>query len=195
MLYIRSYQRFVVYIQSNCTSNVLEFRDDVIFKYIISTGIFLVKIWIDADACPNVVKDIIISAANKRAIDVIFVANKQLTLPASKHLILIQVDSGPDAADIYIKENAKKFDLVITQDILLAHSLVAADVVAIDPRGRKYTENNIGQVVATRNLMQTLRDSGEITGGPKQFGDKEKRAFAAVFDQELTKLLKNTKIT
>lgn len=153
------------------------------------------KIWIDADACPTAVKDIVISAASKRAIDVIFVANKHLTLPASKHLILIQVESGPDAADMYIKENAKKFDLVITQDILLAHSLVAADVVAIDPRGRKYTEDNIGQVVATRNLMQTLRDSGEIAGGPKQFGDKDKRAFAAAFDQELTKLLKKTKIT
>jgi uncharacterized protein len=153
------------------------------------------KIWIDADACPNVVKDIVISAAIKRAIDVIFVANKYLILPTSKHLILIQVDKGPDAADDYIKENANNFDLVITQDILLAHSLVAANIVTIDPRGRRYTEDNIGQVVANRNLMQTLRDSGDITGGPKQFGDKEKRAFAAVFDQELTKLQKKGKIT
>lgn len=84
---------------------------------------------------------------------------------------------------------------MITQDILLAHCLVANEIVAIDPRGRKYTEDNIGQVVATRNLLQDLRDSGEIAGGPKQFGDKEKRAFAAAFDQELTKLLKITKIT
>jgi uncharacterized protein YaiI (UPF0178 family) len=153
------------------------------------------KIWIDADACPKVVKDIVISAAHKRAIDVIFVANKHLALPVATNLIFVQVDIAPDAADIYIRENAKKFDLVITQDILLAHALVSADIVAIDPRGRKYTEDNIGQVVATRNLMQGLRDSGEITGGPKQFGDKEKRAFAAAFDQELTKLLKKTKAT
>ncbi len=150
------------------------------------------KIWIDADACPNIVKDIVISAAIKRAIDVIFVANKYLTLPLSPHLFLIQVDATPDAADIYIKENARKSDLVITQDILLAHALVTANIVAIDPRGKKYTEDNIGQVVATRNLMQGLRDTGEISGGPKQFGDKEKRAFAAAFDQELTKLLKKS---
>ncbi len=68
--------------------------------------------------------------------------------------------------------------------------LVSEGIVVIDPRGKKYTEENIGQVVATRNLLQGLRDSGEITGGPKQFGDKEKRAFAATFDQELTKLVR-----
>ena len=81
-------------------------------------------------------------------------------------------------------------DLVITQDILLAHMLVTAAISVIDPRGKKYTEDNIGQIVSTRNLMQGLRDEGEITGGSKQFGDRERRAFAAVFDKELTRLLR-----
>jgi len=148
------------------------------------------KIWVDADACPGLVKDIIVNAAIRRAIETVFVANKLISLPSSDYLSFMQVDKGPDAADLYIKDNAKKLDLVVSQDILLAHMLVSGGVVVIDPRGKKYTEDNIGQVVATRNLMQGLRDSGEITGGQKQFGDKEKRAFAAVFDQELTKLLK-----
>jgi uncharacterized protein YaiI (UPF0178 family) len=150
------------------------------------------KIWIDADACPNVVKDIVISAAVKRGLNVIFVANKFLNLPTSPNLSLVKVEATPDAADIYIHENVKEFDLVVTQDILLAQKLVSEGIVTIDPRGRKYTEDNIGPVVATRNLMQGLRDTGEITGGPKQFGDREKRAFAAAFDQELTKLIRKT---
>ncbi len=148
------------------------------------------RIWVDADACPGVVKDIIMTAANRRSVEAIFVANKYLNLPVSSCLSFIQVDTKPDAADFYIKENAKNLDLVVTQDILLAQMLVQEGIVAIDPRGRKYSEDNIGQVVATRNLMQSLRDGGEISGGPKQFGDKEKRAFAATFDQELTKLLR-----
>jgi len=148
------------------------------------------KIWVDADACPGVVKDIIVSAAIRRTTEAVFVANKPLSLPNSPYLSFIQVNKELDAADLYIKEHAKKFDLVITQDILLAHLLVPAGAVVIDPRGKKYTEDNIGEVVSTRNLMQGLRDSGEITGGSKQYGDREKRAFAASFDQELTRLLR-----
>ena len=151
------------------------------------------KIWVDADACPGVVKDIIVNAANRRAVEAVFVANKSLYLPGSPYISFIQVAMGADAADLYIKENAKSLDIVITQDILLAHDLVAAGIVVIDPRGKKYSEDNIGQVVSTRNLMQGLRDTGEITGGPKQFGDREKRAFAATFDQEFTKLLRKHK--
>jgi uncharacterized protein len=151
-------------------------------------------IWIDADACPSIVKDIVISRANKRNIDVIFVANKYLALPISIRLVLIQVDATPDAADIYIRENAKQFDLVITQDVLLAHALTSAGIVTIDPRGKKYTEDNIGYIVANRNLAQSLRDMGEVNSGPKQYGEKEKRAFAATFDKELTRLLKRDKL-
>ncbi len=151
------------------------------------------KIWVDADACPVLVKDIIMAAATKRAVQAVFVANKQLQLPTSPYLAFMQVDIKPDAADLYIKENATKLDLVVTQDILLAHDLVHMGVVVIDPRGKKYSEDNIGQIVSSRNLMQSLRDTGEITGGPKQFGEKEKRVFAAIFDQEFIKLLREHK--
>lgn len=150
----------------------------------------VMKIWVDADACPSAVKDIIIIAASRRAVEAVFVANKYLSLPSSVYISFIQVDKRPDAADLYIKENAKQQDLIVSQDILLAHVLIAQGMSVIDPRGKKYTEDNIGQVLATRNLMQGLRDSGEITGGHKQFGEKEKRAFAASFDQELTRLLR-----
>jgi uncharacterized protein len=151
------------------------------------------KIWVDADACPGVVKDIIVTAAVRRTVVAVFVANKPLLLADSPFLSSMQVNKAPDAADLYIKEHAQKFDLVITQDILLAHILVPAGVVVIDPRGKKYTEDNIAEAVSTRNLMQELRDAGELTGGPKQFGDREKRAFAASFDKELTRLIKSSK--
>lgn len=148
------------------------------------------KIWVDADACPGPVKDIVSLAANRRAVETIFVANKPLLLASSPYLKLTQVEKGLDVADAYIKDHANEQDLVITQDILLAHALVASGVTVIDPRGKKYTDDNIGQMVSTRNLMQVLRDTGEVSGGPKQFGNKEKQAFAAVFDQELSRLLR-----
>ena len=148
------------------------------------------KIWVDADACPGPVKDIICAAAIRRRVETVFVANKPLMLGSSPFLKLIQVEKGPDVADLYITERVDEHDLVITQDILLAHNLVASGVTVVDPRGRKYTEDNIGEIVSTRNLMQVLRDSGEVGGGPKQFGNKEKQAFAAAFDQELSRLLR-----
>jgi uncharacterized protein YaiI (UPF0178 family) len=152
------------------------------------------KIWVDADACPGPVKDIVCAAANRRSVETIFVANKQLLLASSEYLKLVQVKNEPDAADSYIIEHADRHDLVITQDILLARNLVASGVAVIDPRGRKYTEDNIGEIVSTRNLMQSLRDGGEVSGGPKSFGNKEKQAFAAAFDQELSKLLRKRKL-
>ncbi len=148
------------------------------------------KIWIDADACPGAVRDIVVKAASRCSVEAIFVANKQLSLPMSPYLSLVQVESAPDAADNYIKEHAQRLDLVVTQDILLAQILISAGVTVIDPRGKKYSEDNIGERVSVRNLLQDRRDSGEITGGPKPFGVKEKQAFAAAFDQELTKLLR-----
>ncbi len=148
------------------------------------------KIWVDADACPVAVKDIIMAAASRRAVEAIFVANKQLNLPTSKHLSVVKVDLGPDVADKYIVEHSQKFDLVITQDTLLAHQLVPVGIVVIDPHGKKFTEDNIGDRVAMRNLLQESRDRGEITGGPKPFSNKEKQAFASAFDKELTRLLK-----
>jgi len=151
------------------------------------------KIWVDADACPVPVKDVIMTAAIRRKVKTIFVANKQTSLPTSEYLSFVQVALGPDVADDYIKEHTEKFDLIVTQDTLLAHQLVPIGAVVIDPYGRKFTEDNIGERVALRNLLQESRDRGEITGGPKPFGAKEKREFASVFDKELTRLLRIAK--
>ena len=149
-----------------------------------------VRIYVDADACPGVIKDIIIRAANSRKIPTIFVANKVLILPVSEYLRQETVEAGLDKADAFIAENAVASDLVVTQDIPLAHQLVKKGIVAINPRGLIYTEDNIGDRISVRDLLTDLRDSGEITGGPKPFGDKDKRAFASSFDRVLTQLLR-----
>jgi uncharacterized protein YaiI (UPF0178 family) len=148
------------------------------------------KIWVDADACPGAVRDIVIAASHKRKIPASFVANKQLSLPISDLIAFVLVGNAPDAADAYIVEQAQKGDLVITQDIPLAHPLVHKQIVVISPRGLVFDEDNIGERLSVRDMLQDMRDVGIVTGGPKQFGDKEKREFASSFDRELTKLLK-----
>lgn len=148
------------------------------------------KIWVDADACPSAVRDVVLAAAKKRNVQTIFVANKQLLLPPLPMISSVLVDTQMDAADKYIALYATSQDLVITQDIPLAHSLVTAGVTVINPRGDRYTADNIGERLSTRNLMKDLRDFGEITGGPKQFSDRDKRLFASSFDRELTRLLR-----
>lgn len=148
------------------------------------------KIWVDADACPGAVRDIVLTASRKRQVSTIFVANKPLALPLSDLVQFVQVGNTPDAADGYIVERAEKGDLVITQDIPLAHPLVHSGIVVISPRGQIFDEHNIGERLSIRDMMQDMRDVGIMTGGPKQFGEKEKREFASSFDRELTKLLK-----
>jgi uncharacterized protein len=150
------------------------------------------KIWVDADACPQAVRKIVITAATKREIATVFVANKPMLLPQSTMVSFVGVPPTADAADQYIAEHAEPGDLVVTADIPLAGILVKKSVVAIDPRGVKYSDDNIGDRLAVRDLMQTLRDGGEIRGGPKEFGDKDKQAFAATFDRELTRLLRSS---
>ncbi|WP_373530975.1 YaiI/YqxD family protein [Vampirovibrio sp.] len=149
------------------------------------------KIWVDADACPGAVRDIILRAANRLVLHTTFVANKALCLPVAPHLYFVQVAAGPDVVDLYIIEQAQQGELVITQDIPLAAQLVNQGVTVISPHGTLFTDGNIGDRLASRNLMSDLRDTGMITGGPKPFGEKEKRAFANAFDQTLTRLLKD----
>jgi len=147
------------------------------------------KIWVDADAIPTPAKDIVISAAVKRHVPVEFVANKALPLPISELISFTLVKLGPDEADQYIAEHAKNGDLVITQDIPLAHTLVGLGISTINSRGGQYTEDNVGERLSMRDLKETLRDQGQMTGGPSPFGAKEKKAFASTFDRELTKLI------
>lgn len=148
------------------------------------------RIWVDADACPGVVREIVIKAAIKREVPAVFVANKPLFIPASQWLSAVTVGQGPDVVDRYIVEHAEAGDLAITQDIPLASDLLGQDVVPISPHGTEFTAANMGDRLASRNLMQDLRDAGMIAGGPKPFGEKEKRQFANTFDQVLSRLLR-----
>lgn len=148
------------------------------------------KIWVDADACPGAVKEIIIKAALKRGVPTVFVANKDIHLPVSPHLSTIRVALGPDVVDQHIVAHAQPEDLVISQDIPLAAELVNMGLTVMSPYGTLFTSSNIGERLSYRNFMHEMRDTGLITGGPKPFTDKEKRQFANTFDQALTRLLK-----
>lgn len=148
------------------------------------------KIWVDADACPKGIRDIIIRAAERLKIKTVFVANSFMRMPPSEYISAVQVQMGADVADGYIVSNAAENDIVVTQDIPLAAILVKNNVQALDPRGELYTEQNIGQRLSMRNFMDFMRGSGEITGGPRSFGDREKQKFAANFDKIVTKTLK-----
>jgi len=143
------------------------------------------KIWVDADACPKGIKEILFRVADRTGIDVVFVANMWLRLPESPHISFVQVEAGPDIADDKIHEECTKGDLVITADIPLAARVVEKQALAIDPRGTVYDQNNIGQILGMRNFMDELRGSGVETGGPKSFGNKEKQKFANELDKIL----------
>jgi len=136
------------------------------------------KIWIDADACPKPVKEVVFKASARLKITVILVANSYLSIPHSPFIKLIQVEKGADVADFYIVEHVEKSDLVITADIPLAGHIVEKGATAINPRGEIYTQENISERLSMRNFMQELRDSGVQTGGPAPFGVKDKEMFA-----------------
>lgn len=148
------------------------------------------KVWIDADACPKMVKEIIFKASSRLKVDVVLVANSYMQIPMSPHISLIQVEKGADMADFYIVEHLEASDLVITADIPLASAVVEKNATAINPRGEIYTEENISERLSVRNFMQDLRDSGIDTGGPPPLNAKDKEKFANAFDRIMTKLLK-----
>lgn len=147
-------------------------------------------IWIDADACPGPVRDIVLRASHRLTVQTIFVANKPLYLPDSSIITAVQVGQGPDVVDAYIVDHAAPGDLVVTQDIPLAALLVPNHISVLSPRGDLFTAENMAENLSRRNLMQDLRDQGEITGGPRPFDEKIKRQFANHFDAELQRLLK-----
>jgi uncharacterized protein len=149
-----------------------------------------VKIFVDADACPAAVKEIIIRAAERLTVSAIFVANKNLRLPPSRHVSTVRVGMGLDVADGYIAKSARPGDLAITADIPLAAALVARGVVVLDLRGTVYTEENVGEALALRNFHHELREGGIATTGPSSFGAKQAREFAGAFDRELSKALR-----
>lgn len=145
------------------------------------------RIIIDADAFPNVLKEILLRAVLKRQITTIFIANKRIGIPDAHHITMEVVAQGPDEADHRIVELCEARDLVITADIPLADRIVTKGAVGLDPRGTIYDENNIKHLLAMRNLMEELRNSGEITGGPSAIGEKTVRAFADGLNKLLSK--------
>lgn len=148
------------------------------------------KLWIDADAVPAPVKELIIRAATKRGIPTSFVSDKYVPLPHSPLLTYVPVERGPDAADQHIVAVAEPGDLAVTQDIPLAALLVAKGIPAIDPRGDLHTANSVRERLSVRNFMEDLRGAGLTTGGPAPFNAKDRQRFADALDRELTRLLK-----
>ncbi|MBM4251821.1 MAG: YaiI/YqxD family protein [Deltaproteobacteria bacterium] len=147
------------------------------------------RIWLDNDGCPQIVRDIVFKASQKRRIAVAVVANRYMHVPAGGIIQMIAVSGAFDAADNYIAENAVADDLVITADIPLASRIVEKGCMGLNPRGEIYTEANIRERLAMRNLMQELRSGGEIQGGPAPLGDLDKKRFADAFDRVVTSLI------
>ena len=136
------------------------------------------KIWIDGDACPKAVKEIVFKASCRLNIHIILVANAYQLIPVSDLIRLIVVSKGFDAADQHIIDQVEIHDIVITADIPLAAKVLKKKAVAINPRGEIYTEGNIGPILSMRDFMKDLRDAGAITSGPAAFGPKDVKRFA-----------------
>ena len=141
------------------------------------------KIWVDADACPKPVKEILYRVADRTEIQVTLVANQGMRLPESPFIQMIQVGHGADLADDEIANICEAGDLIITADIPLAARVVEKGALALDPRGKIYDKNNIGQILSMRNFMDELRGCGVETGGPNTFGQKERFKFANELDK------------
>ena len=148
------------------------------------------RIWVDADACPGPVKEIIVRAANRLKAPAVFVANKPLRLATSPYVSSVRVSQGLDVAAGHIARSAQPGDLAVTADIPLAAALVAKKVTTLDPRGSLYSEETIGEVLAMRNFMHELREGGVQTDGPRGFGPRDAQQFASTFDRECARALK-----
>jgi len=148
------------------------------------------QIWVDADACPKAVKEILYRAAERVEIPLILVANRPLRIPRSPYLCVIQVPLGFDEADHRIVELMQAGDLVVTGDIPLAAAVIEKGGHVLGPRGEQFTEENIRERLAMRNLMDELRSTGLDTGGPAALSKSDRQAFANGLDQLLTRHFK-----
>jgi hypothetical protein len=148
-----------------------------------------IKIWVDADACPKVIKEILFRAAERRQVEVTLVANHALPTPSSRYVTALQVPQGFDVADNEIIKRMTPGDLVITADIPLAAEVIDNDGTALNPRGELYTTENVRQRLAMRDLMEQLRSTGEISGGPATLNKQDRQAFANQLDRALTRAL------
>ena len=145
------------------------------------------KIYIDADACPQPVKQILFKAAIRTNHQLILVANKSIFAPQDPLIKVVRVMSGADVADDYIAEHVEADDLVITADIPLADRVIEKHAVALNPRGEFYTKENIKERLSTRDFLHELRSCGVVTGGPKPLDQRDIRIFANALDRYLAK--------
>ena len=145
------------------------------------------RIWVDADACPNAIKEILFRAAERVRVHLTLVANQHLRTPRSPYIGSMQVPAGFDVADHRIVQMVQPDDLVVTADIPLAALVVEKGGHALDPRGDLYTPENIGERLAVRNLMNELRSGGLDTGGPPSLTKRDRQAFANQLDRLLTR--------
>jgi uncharacterized protein YaiI (UPF0178 family) len=144
------------------------------------------QIWVDADACPGEIKELLFRAARRTKTKVTLVANQHMRTPRCEFIESLLVGADLNAADRQIVELVEPGDLVITADIPLAADVVANGAQALNPRGELYTDENVGERVAVRNLLDELRGGGLVTGGPANFGAKDRQAFANQLDRWLT---------
>lgn len=145
------------------------------------------RIWVDADACPKAIKAILYRAAERVGVDLTLVANHPLHVPPSPRIRSLQVPGGFDVADNWITQRVEAGDLVITADIPLASAVIDQGATALNPRGTLYTTENIRERLAMRNLMDELRSTGVVTGGPAALGDRDRQAFANQLDRILAR--------
>lgn len=145
------------------------------------------QIWVDADACPREVKELLFRAAQRRKILVTLVANQSLWVPASQYISTVLVADGANVADRKIVELLSPGDLVVTADLPLAGAVVAKGAHALNPRGELYTDANVGERLAMRNLLDEMRGAGHALRGPAQFTAKDRQVFANELDRWLTK--------
>jgi len=145
-------------------------------------------LWVDADACPAVIKDILYRAAERTRRPLVLVANQLLRHPPSPWIRAVQVAHGFDVADNYIAEQVAAGDLVVTADIPLAAAVIARQALALNPRGELYTKENVREALDMRNFMDSLRSSGVQTGGPAVFSQADRQSFANQLDRLLARM-------
>jgi uncharacterized protein YaiI (UPF0178 family) len=145
------------------------------------------QVWVDADACPSVIKEILFRAAERAQVRVTLVANQPMRIPASAYVRFVLVGAGLDVADKRIVELVEPPDLVVTADIPLAAAVIAKGARALNPRGELYTNDNIRERLSVRNFMDELRGSGVATGGPAALHPRDRQAFANALDSILAK--------
>jgi uncharacterized protein YaiI (UPF0178 family) len=154
------------------------------------TSVATASIWVDADACPNVIKEILFRAAARTGVTVTLVANQSLAIPRVPSLRVLQVSAGFDVADNEIVKRTAPGDLVITADIPLAAAIIAKGGEALNPRGERYSPDTIRGVLAVRDFMDTMRASGHIGGGPPPLTQADRNAFASHLDKWLARTAK-----